>query len=78
MDKNLIPSASTGESKVSYYKMKSDDNRLPAECGHWRCQEQGRRGGCGCASGGAEAGADDSERTEDCGGSTGAVHWQDR
>ena len=32
MDKNLIPSASTDESKVLYYKMKSDYYRYLAEC----------------------------------------------
>ena len=32
MDKNLIPSASIDESKVLYYKMKSDYYRYLAEC----------------------------------------------
>ena len=32
MDKNLIPSASTDESKVLYYKMKSDYYRYFAKC----------------------------------------------
>ena len=32
MDKNLIPSASTDESKVLHYKMKSDYYRYLAEC----------------------------------------------
>ena len=74
MSENLIPSASTGEQKVFYYKMKRNCHRFFAES----------------ASGDDKSkiaeevvdvpvvNADDSEGAEICGGSIGARHWQDR
>ena len=46
MDKNLIPSASTDESKVLYYKMKSDYYRYPAECATGDAKGKAAEGAC--------------------------------
>ena len=44
MDKDLIPLASTRESKELYLKMKGDSCRHLAEFGTGGCREQSRRG----------------------------------
>ena len=46
MDKNLIPSASTDESKVLYYKMKSDYYRYLAECATGDAKGKAAEGAC--------------------------------
>ena len=46
MDKNLIPSASTDESKVLYYKMKSDYYRYLAECATGDAKGNAAEGAC--------------------------------
>ena len=47
MDKNLIPSGSTGESEVFYHEMKGDYNGHFAEFATCVCREPHRRG-CSC------------------------------
>ena len=46
MDKNLIPSASTDESKVLYYKMKSNYYRYLAECATDDAKGKATEGSC--------------------------------
>ena len=46
MDKNLIPSASIDESKVLYYKMKSDYFRYLAECATDDAKDKATEGTC--------------------------------
>ena len=46
MDKNLIPSASTDESKMLYYKMKSDCYRYLAECATGDAKDKATEGTC--------------------------------
>ena len=46
MDKNLIPSASTDESKVLYYKMKGDYCRYLAECATGDAKGKAAEGAC--------------------------------
>ena len=46
MDKNLIPSASTDESKVLYYKMKGDYYRYLAECATGDAKGKAAEGAC--------------------------------
>ena len=87
MDKNLVSSASTGESKMSYYAMVGDYYRYLVELAAVEAKSKTRgvrrnhedhrevhRRGCGHAGGVAEA---DAEDAEDRRGSTGAVHRQD-
>ena len=52
MDKNLIQLASTDESKVLYYKMKSDYYRYLAECATDDAKGKGHRGYLCCLCGG--------------------------
>ena len=46
MDKNLIPLASTDESKVLYYKMKSDYYEYLAECATGDAKGKAAEGAC--------------------------------
>ena len=46
MDKNLVPSASTDESKVLYYKMKGDYYRYFAECATGDAKGKAAEGAC--------------------------------
>ena len=46
MDKNLIPSTSTEESKVLYYKMKGDYYRYLAECATGDAKGKTAEGAC--------------------------------
>ena len=46
MDKNLIPSTSTGESKMLYYKMKGDYYRYLAECATGDAKGKTAEGAC--------------------------------
>ena len=72
MDENLIPSASTGESRAFYYEMKGNYHRFLAELATGDPKSEVAEVAVGRASGVAGARADDSEGAEDSRVSTGA------